>query len=1362
MASEAIVARLKAVLSGDSSQLRADLGKAEQSLKNFGDKATKTGRSLTTKVTLPMVGLGAAAVKTAVDFESSMTKITALVGVAKDEVDSMSVAVRSMATQFGKSANEAADALFYITSAGLRGATATDTLAASLKASAIGLGETSTIADLATSALNAYGADVLSAAQATDVMTATIREGKLETTELAGSMGRVLPLASAMGVNFNEVGAAFAALSRTGTNAAEAATQIRGILASLLRPTKQAEEALTEMGLSSEGLRRQMREEGLLATLKTLSEEFAGNEAAAASVFGNIRALSGVLDLMGANVATTEAIFASMADTTGAVDEAFAQVSETAAFQFQQATAEMKETLLALGQDLLPLVKDALELVSDSIRSVTGFFQGMDDDTQRAIKTLAGVAAIAGPVALGIGMVTKALIALGNATPWMVGLTAAVTALSLVFADYVRDAREARERADEMTESFKRANDPAYLVSERLEAIATSMAKVKAEASDTGEAVESFVGEAALMGALAGQGLLDTFNAVGVSSEGMLGALESGAEGFGKFAKFTELGENGVRRQMTAMIEAKGPAAEMAQAILDIQESGELSNRELFQLIHTIAEQTNAVTASNEAMEAQNAELITSTELFKKFEGSAVEPLVKKILGEYDPALNNATETLLRLAEATDGYAYQSAVDLERALKNVGYSIRDLSGDTEEVVDDTVALAQNLIDAADAAGYDARKTRDLIAQLGILDQLDPQVVIDLGLDITGAAQVIKFVDDLIEAQKKALMAMGDGRFIMRALEPLFALRTALTGALDPEEVKADKTSPASSAMDELERAEKEAAREAERLQREIERLMERVEDMGKVLGDEDFFEFLLGASADQIEDRFEDIAEAAMELVEQANELGVAGGAEFLQTLAAIGDQFDALAALQADVARTQTELSAAEDRLADATSNLASAQADLNRENDRYAAFLYGEGRGGGTFEQRLQTEIDAYRNLQRELEGLESAQAGFRQRIVDMMAPDVGGFAGRGGVLGNLGNTLTQARKFRDNLVELRDRGFPTDVIGQVVAAGMTQGNTIARRLLSLGTGEFREFLELSQEIQRIGVETAAIAGEVVFGADIADAQGAVERQFAIVDSMFRSAIAQAQDNVRAQAAIVDQLRVALRAVEYRMESLRANVEILAADIQTSLTTAFNEFLTGLAAAIAAIPTQVQTVTKPVAAPKPPSIPAPAKPKPVTRPPAPAPLPPLEERYPTLPSTPRPTPERAYDGIVRILPIVEAPRPTPEKAYEGIVRTLPIAPPPKENLKLPGGGGFGRVMRAKGGPVVGGYPYIVGEMGPELFVPGQSGVVLPNSMSGGGGTAVTYNINVNANGDAAEAGRQIVKAIQEYERRNGTRWRS
>lgn len=47
-----------------------------------------------------------------------------------------------------------------------------------------------------------------------------------------------------------------------------------------------------------------------------------------------------------------------------------------------------------------------------------------------------------------------------------------------------------------------------------------------------------------------------------------------------------------------------------------------------------------------------------------------------------------------------------------------------------------------------------------------------------------------------------------------------------------------------------------------------------------------------------------------------------------------------------------------------------------------------------------------------------------------------------------------------------------------------------------------------------------------------------------------------------------------------------------------------------------------------------------------------------------------------------------------------------------------------------AKGGPVMGNRPYVVGEQGPELFVPGSSGTIIPNGQMGGG-TQVTYNIN-------------------------------
>ncbi|MBS7790318.1 tape measure protein [Roseococcus sp. SDR] len=63
-----------------------------------------------------------------------------------------------------------------------------------------------------------------------------------------------------------------------------------------------------------------------------------------------------------------------------------------------------------------------------------------------------------------------------------------------------------------------------------------------------------------------------------------------------------------------------------------------------------------------------------------------------------------------------------------------------------------------------------------------------------------------------------------------------------------------------------------------------------------------------------------------------------------------------------------------------------------------------------------------------------------------------------------------------------------------------------------------------------------------------------------------------------------------------------------------------------------------------------------------------------------------------------------------------------------------------IGGLFRAEGGPVTGGQPYIVGERGPEWFVPDRSGTVLPNGTSPGGGMVVHNSINIDARG--ADAG--------------------
>ncbi len=167
---------LKALITADASQMKMQLKGAEKSLNAFSDKASAAGKKLSKNVTLPLVAVGGLAIKAAADFEASMTKIESLVGLSSEAVEGFTEDVRRLSGETAQAPKDLADAMFFITSAGLRGAAATETLEAAAKAAAVGLGDTATIADLATSALNAYGEANISATQATDVMVAAVRK----------------------------------------------------------------------------------------------------------------------------------------------------------------------------------------------------------------------------------------------------------------------------------------------------------------------------------------------------------------------------------------------------------------------------------------------------------------------------------------------------------------------------------------------------------------------------------------------------------------------------------------------------------------------------------------------------------------------------------------------------------------------------------------------------------------------------------------------------------------------------------------------------------------------------------------------------------------------------------------------------------------------------------------------------------------------------------------------------------------------------------------------------------------------------------------------------------------------------------
>lgn len=390
------------------SGLQRGLKIAQRSLRKFGGQAKRIGSNITSSVTLPFAAAGAAGVKMATDLEGSFSKIENLVGITGKALDDFKSSVKGVSAETGKSQQELSEALFTVASAGLRGAEATEVLERSAKASAIGLGDTQQIAQALTGVMQAYSSSGMTAAQATDTLTAIVREGNLEAEALAPTLGRVVGIASQLGVSFEEVGANIATFTRLGVPAEEAVVGLRGIMASFLKPTADAKNALATLGMTAEDLRNQVSEEGLQATLANLMQSFEGNDEALTSVFGNVRALSAVLGTAGAQGETYAAVLDNISNSTGIVDEGFENVSQTSGFKFQQTLNSLRNAGIELGAALLPMVTKIAEFITKAINS----FRDLSTETKTTILTLTAIVAASGPIMSGIGFIATAIGAL--------------------------------------------------------------------------------------------------------------------------------------------------------------------------------------------------------------------------------------------------------------------------------------------------------------------------------------------------------------------------------------------------------------------------------------------------------------------------------------------------------------------------------------------------------------------------------------------------------------------------------------------------------------------------------------------------------------------------------------------------------------------------------------------------------------------------------------------------------------------------------------------------------------------------------------------------------------------------------------
>lgn len=394
--------------------------------------------------------------------EVSLAKIEGLVGVESDAIKGLSEAVRAVSVETGRSASELGEALFFITSAGLRGAEATEALRNAAKAATAGLGETKTIALALAASMNAYAREGLGASEATDILVKTVRLGNFETAAFAGALGQTLPILSAAGISLNDVGASVAVLTRVSGDAGTALNGLRSFVTALSKAGKDGQKVLDEYDLTFADLRDTLRKNGPLEAVRQLTDAVGDNEEALTDVLGRVEATTFVLSIMGQEAEVVDAIFEDMQDTLNTTQFAFEKVAATIQGRYDIAMARLIDITGQAVKQTIPALVGALEFLIDNIEDITRLIKILAVVTigKLLVGAFVKMLALVGPqviafiqLAASVTSVSGAMSLLGAA---MVGLPfvaigAAIVALTFGLSklgDNAKEAQAAIERMD--------------------------------------------------------------------------------------------------------------------------------------------------------------------------------------------------------------------------------------------------------------------------------------------------------------------------------------------------------------------------------------------------------------------------------------------------------------------------------------------------------------------------------------------------------------------------------------------------------------------------------------------------------------------------------------------------------------------------------------------------------------------------------------------------------------------------------------------------------------------------------------------------------------------------------------------------
>lgn len=372
-------------------------GKTDSSLKNacmtadknlaaLGNTAKSAGKVVAgaAVAAATAVGtLGVAAVKAAAEYETQLANVSTLLTGTEAEIAARTAEIGNeildVSNRTGVATENLTDGMYQVISAFGDSADAAKILETAAKSAAAGNATTTDSVNLLSAVTKGYGDTSAEAVQkAADLSFATVRLGQTSFPELAASMGKVIPLASTLGVEQEQLFGAMATLTGVTGSTAEVVTQLKATMQGFLSPSKNMTAALESLGYESG--QALLESEGLQGALEALKGAVNNDELAFAGLFSSVEAQTAVLAMAGNQSENLASKTAEMYEATGAANAAFEKQTDTLAYDIQMIKNLGANFLTQLGTNILPYVRElaeaALPLVTTALERAGDYVTG--------------------------------------------------------------------------------------------------------------------------------------------------------------------------------------------------------------------------------------------------------------------------------------------------------------------------------------------------------------------------------------------------------------------------------------------------------------------------------------------------------------------------------------------------------------------------------------------------------------------------------------------------------------------------------------------------------------------------------------------------------------------------------------------------------------------------------------------------------------------------------------------------------------------------------------------------------------------------------------------------------------------------